>query len=394
MPPKEGRPPVLFLHMHKAGGSSMCRMATGRLYARERLEGHLNCNTAGDSPCRWDEESATLPVAAGAGFGAACSLRLQVMRQGGRDGAGLRGQGAAATGPWTFAGIERFYSDVVDPKSGRLCPGFLYLLLLREPVARIVSHLKFETFSLASVRRWMRPVDGPPGDNPAQLERDTKVSCGRQMVDAVNVQGIRHKHPLGSIITGSPIVDNFYTRCVVLSRVLWDESPDARVPANRSLAGEAAYLLGVGELTLAHYRVALEALRRIHVVLTLPDLNRPEGLRLLNGALGWSYRVSVRARGPDAPPRRRLTGGAPGRADDGREAPGGVDAVRGDQGGRGRAGGGVGGAAGRQPAGPRALLRRPAPLRPRAGALPQRRLKPERERFFLLSRARRPAGRE
>ena len=65
--------------------------------------------------------------------------------------------------------------------------------------------------------RWMRPVDGPPGDNPAQLERDTKVSCGRQMVDAVNVQGIRHKHPLGSIITGSPIVDNFYTRCVVLS---------------------------------------------------------------------------------------------------------------------------------------------------------------------------------
>ena len=217
VPPEEGRPPVLFLHMHKAGGSSMCRMATGRLYARERLEGHLNCNTAGDSPCRWDEESATLPVAAGAGFGAACSLRLQVMRQGGRDGAGLRGQGAAATGPWTFAGIERFYSDVVDPKSGRLCPGFLYLLLLREPVARIVSHLKFETFSLVSVRRWMRPMDGPPGDNPAQLERDTKVSCGKQMVDAVNAQGIRHKHPLGSIITGSPIVDNFYTRCVVLS---------------------------------------------------------------------------------------------------------------------------------------------------------------------------------
>ena len=61
----------------------------------------------------------------------------------------------------------------------------------------------------------------------------------------------------------------------------------------------------MGELTLAHYRVALEALRRIHVVLTLPDLNRPEGLRLLNGALGWSYRVSVCARGGPT----RLRGG-------------------------------------------------------------------------------------
>lgn len=120
---------IVFVHMHKAGGSLLCNLAV--LNGEKARSGATNCNQEGDGP-------STTP---GSSAGKSCEQRE-------RD---------RVIAGYTFMGVERF----MDPE---LCKTrYMYITVLREPFTRIASHMYYDvTVESNFVRPLATVLSTPP----------------------------------------------------------------------------------------------------------------------------------------------------------------------------------------------------------------------------------------
>ncbi|KAJ1452838.1 hypothetical protein M885DRAFT_619597 [Pelagophyceae sp. CCMP2097] len=208
-----GRVPY-FLHLHKAGGTTLChvaRVANG-LNAPTR-----NCNVAGDGPRTLLDK--TQP---GGGYGNA-----------GWTGADqcMKRHAYAQKNSLDILAVERwldtaYFESVLCQKS------FFFITILRDPIARILSHCRWERIPPVAALKWLAEFDVPQHE-PVQ--------------------------------SGTAVVDNFYTR---------------------SLLGRQAFLrLGAGAVTMDHANAAMAVLARFDAVLILERLD--DSLAQLYARLGW-----------------------------------------------------------------------------------------------------------
>jgi hypothetical protein len=113
-PPAESKGVVAFLHMHKAAGSAICKLAQANQMRITEFQKTHNCNFKGDGPNITPADS----------IGKSCPVRTKELA----DHNGVQ-----------FFGIERF-GDY------ELCKDFTYITVLREPLERIASHYNYEKY--------------------------------------------------------------------------------------------------------------------------------------------------------------------------------------------------------------------------------------------------------
>lgn len=104
--------PIVFVHLHKAMGTTICGLAKRHEQMTAYQRGH-NCNLLDDSPKTPEFSN-----------GYSCAQRAQVVEK--------------ASEPISFMAIERFMDPVVCPDQ------FLYLIVVRKPLDRIVSHANYD----------------------------------------------------------------------------------------------------------------------------------------------------------------------------------------------------------------------------------------------------------
>ena len=151
----DGRLPY-FLHLHKAGGTTVCHVArmSNKLRAAKR-----NCNMAGDGP------RTLLDGVAGYANG-----------QLDGDCAG-RKRWAAKTAV-DFVAVERWLDAGTALKCRR---DFFFVTVLRDPIKRIVSHCRFERIPSARALGWL---------SAPSFDRDMLVREGTAVVDNFYVRSL------------------------------------------------------------------------------------------------------------------------------------------------------------------------------------------------------------
>lgn len=200
---------VYFLHLHKVGGTSLCHLArhasTNHLAAPDR-----NCNLLGDGP-------RTLELGAHGYANVAWETHCETR--------------AAYAQDLQFLAVERWfdaaYFDDVTCRAR-----FFFVTCLREPLARLRSHLAFENITTADAMRWSGATDVTRGD---------------------------------PVRRGTAVVDNFYIRSL--------------------LGREAFFGIPAGDVTSAHLHRAKATLAQFDAVLILERLDA--SLRQLYVKLGW-----------------------------------------------------------------------------------------------------------
>ena len=170
----DGRLPY-FLHLHKAGGTTVCHVArmSNELNAAKR-----NCNAPGDGP----------RTLSSAPFGYAnkkldghCKLRRQ----------------EALKRQVDFLAVERW----LDTRTFASChTSFFFVTVLREPVQRIVSHCRFEHISAREALAWTRLPSVAAGAAGTPIQR------------------------------GAAVVDNFYVRSL-LGGDVYETTPPGKITA-------------------------------------------------------------------------------------------------------------------------------------------------------------------
>jgi len=112
------RKPVLYTHLHKSAGTSMCTLAVLNNESVNDPYFDTNCNT--------DEDGCNAGLQPDGGVAKTQKTCAERMSE------------AAATG-FSYMGIEKW----VDDFSPASCPGLLYATVVREPMSRIVSNTEF-----------------------------------------------------------------------------------------------------------------------------------------------------------------------------------------------------------------------------------------------------------
>ena len=216
--------PVFFMHLHKAAGTTLCLLALSNGHRaagmkqderdpKTKLKYGFNCNILGDDPGHLGLGVANQESTFGQAEGRmTCKQRGGLMNE----------------RKWTFSAIERW----IYPQE--ICPDqFIYITCLRDPVSRIKSSVKFHV---------------------------------RQTEDMVVSWATKHEfNAAAPISTGSPSVDNFYTR---------------------SFAGKITYLKPLGSVNDLDLAVAKATIDRFEAVLILEHFDRD--LVQLEKLLGWN----------------------------------------------------------------------------------------------------------
>lgn len=104
----EARLPVLYTHLHKSAGTSMCALSVLN-HEKTKKGSFSNCNAV-DSGCSAPPATST-----------SCAERLAQGRE------------------WSYMGVERW----ADPFLPSECPGLLHAIVIREPLSRIVSNTDY-----------------------------------------------------------------------------------------------------------------------------------------------------------------------------------------------------------------------------------------------------------
>ena len=170
----DGRLPY-FLHLHKAGGTTVCHVArmSNELNAAKR-----NCNAPGDGP----RTLSTAPFGyANKKLDGHCKLRRQ----------------EALKRQVDFLAVERW----LDTRTFASChTSFFFVTVLREPVQRIVSHCRFEHISAREALAWTRLPSVAAGAAGTPIQR------------------------------GAAVVDNFYVRSL-LGGDVYEKTPPGQITA-------------------------------------------------------------------------------------------------------------------------------------------------------------------
>ena len=168
----DGRLPY-FLHLHKAGGTTVCHVArmSNELNAAKR-----NCNAPGDGP----RTLSTAPFGyANKKLDGHCKLRRQ----------------EALKRQVDFLAVERW----LDTRTFASChTSFFFVTVLREPVQRIVSHCRFEHISAKEALSWLRLPSVAAGADGTPIQR------------------------------GAAVVDNFYVRSL-LGGDVYEKTPPGQI---------------------------------------------------------------------------------------------------------------------------------------------------------------------
>ena len=276
-PMPEQHKPVLWMHVHKNAGSSLCMLARSE---KERIIGLSlrnsskglpvgNCNLCGDNCCPpipyiWhssgkfnDCTPAGFPVTTGPhqlnadqewafwqwwlAYDKTCDKR--------------RNEGKRTS----FMAIERWMDN-------ELCDGVVYGTMLRDPMDRIISNTHFAwgidwKANTSQIMRLLEPgAEGCPADT---LPRGSRID---EPVDKYHPW----KHCLGGVGCNAmersvAAYDNLYVR---------------------TLVGKDAFKLPAGSLTREHLLIAKERLSRFSVVMTLDNWN--DDSTQLQAFFGWN----------------------------------------------------------------------------------------------------------
>lgn len=127
---KQSRKPMLWIHLHKNAGTSICELAraNSEIIVKERFDGGHSINTN----CMWmDHDHYKL---LNASIGVSCTDRNE----------------AFAKNHWTFGMIEREVND------NDMCEGFLYGIALRDPMSRVISSARYDNVNVSRVIECIR----------------------------------------------------------------------------------------------------------------------------------------------------------------------------------------------------------------------------------------------
>jgi len=113
------RKPVIWIHVHKNAGSTICQLA------RANNESIVAEKADGDGNCNWVQHDEEIQI--NASSHTSCADRSH----------------AFATHQWTFGMIER------EVHEDDICEGFMYGTLLREPVSHALSFANYELIDVA-----------------------------------------------------------------------------------------------------------------------------------------------------------------------------------------------------------------------------------------------------
>ena len=223
--PRNGRP-VLYTHLHKSGGTTMCELAKNN---KEALApGHLNCNfrQPGASDDHWATatEQDIWPPATAVG----CARRQQLVHDYGL----------------TWMSQERW----VDPEP---CDDLYRVITFRDPLDRMISNfLQARAFGLEHAN------DDEMNGGGMNVSADEVMACVEPPASCW------HKKYYMEWSTAA--YDNF---------------------AVRTLAGSEAFFLPAGAMTREHLETAKAALRKFNLIMMLDRFD--EDRQQMVGLLGW-----------------------------------------------------------------------------------------------------------
>jgi len=238
---KTYRKPVVWVHIHKSGGSTVCKAAqqNGEHTARGPFGGRGNCNFLSDDwPLEgWNLQLAyqMLKTASLGDLGAVlyrgsaalkpptCEERMQKVR----------------TQNVTWMQIEREFNE------GDFCDGFLYGTSLRDPAMLAQSLVNFEGIGAGYKKCLEQPAE----------------HCAEKTVTQVTLPGLEAKEPVWIYF------DNFMVRV---------------------LCGHDVMMLPPGAINATHEKMALDILAKFDVVVRLEDFNDHATAKLFRETLGWS----------------------------------------------------------------------------------------------------------
>jgi len=227
---RNGRP-VLYSHMHKSGGTTICELA--KRNDEKLAPNNSNCNMVPDD--NWEDgettslkQLAVWPPATSVG----CAQRKQLVRE----------------HALTWMSQERW----VDLEH---CDEFYHAITFRDPLDRIVSN-----FMHTRYRAKMHP-----DQLGAQTSRHNSMNVSTDDVMACVLPGADCYHRRFYIEWSTGAYDNFFVR---------------------SLAGSAAFFLPAGALTREHLKAAKAALQRFDVIMMLDGLDE-DSVQMTN-LLGWN----------------------------------------------------------------------------------------------------------
>jgi len=140
-----------FLHLHKAGGTTVCHLARSVNGMNAPIR---NCDLPGDSPHHLEEG-----LAGDGNIGLSCEARANYLRQ----------------NCIQFFAVERWLD-------ASMCPDrFLYMTVLREPVSRIESQCRYNHIQPADAIRWLTKTTCLKKCNGK--DEDTRVTASTAVVD-------------------------------------------------------------------------------------------------------------------------------------------------------------------------------------------------------------------
>lgn len=239
MPPHDRPVAVFFLHVSSSGGTAVCRLAQEQPCSRVPSCG-ANCNLNCRHP--WDWRQQCVPPA--------CVPPARPCRPPHKPGcAGLRRW--VAQHNLTFVASETMLTE------GGLCPDFVYVTVLRDPVARLQSQLE--------------RMSSQPNHKLHQL-----LSQPRVLNTSVTTS-----------LMGTPALDNYLVRL---------------------LLGPPTFFLPLRAINASHFAAASRVLAGFAAAVPLDGLNT-DGATWLRGALRWrgAPRKANHHRLPGAAPLRPPT---------------------------------------------------------------------------------------
>lgn len=155
--------PVVFLHLHKAGGTTICDLAKQNGETLDEVQPHENCAIKGDG--NWLDKNGIY-----AGYSRSCAARAEEART------------------HSFMAIERWMD-------AEMCDDLAqYAVVLRDPIDRLISNTLFEQ----KVMHWAT-------DTASILEMIAPNA-------SVHLSGDRADHPSEMISQGTAAYDNFLVR--------------------------------------------------------------------------------------------------------------------------------------------------------------------------------------
>ena len=218
-------PPLFFIHLHKAAGTSFLQAAADHGLLRGATQ------PADDGwPAGADEACDQQPAKQRASMSKRCCLW--------REAARTRGIAICEPGHWLNRTQPSVCAFGFDPRTD-LCHGVLqYVCLVREPEARLLSHMCEHSLSVPAVLAALDPISP---EQQARCEvREPSPSCKRPATSQSSTTW-----PAG------PGVDNYLVR---------------------SLGGRSAWTAPSGQINESHLAAAMKTVRDLDVVLRLEHL--------------------------------------------------------------------------------------------------------------------------